>query len=183
MAFGPRLKANILLLLFRSQRFDPSRLDQSVMIHVYGSDIKERLARIHAHPERDGPNGTLVVVLHGRTPAHVRCAFEQDGTMLVCEVRGGLYRAGQDAQPPPFSAETEVGLKATGYWRDPASGRYVFDYEVGEDPDRSVWGGACVTILNPLIGVFGAQARSKIEIVAPLAPKRDGMAIRLDSGR
>jgi hypothetical protein len=159
------------------------RLDQSVILTVYGSDIKERLERIHAHPERDGPNGTLVAALRGRTRAHVRCAFEQGGTMLVCEVRGGLYRREENAQAPSFPAETEVGLKGVGYWRDSTSGRYVFNYEIGENPDSSVWGGVCAVVLNPLIEVFGARARSKIEIAAPLAPKRDEAAIRRDLGR
>jgi hypothetical protein len=59
----------------------------------------------------------------------------------------------------------------------------VFNYEIGENPDSSVWGGVCAVVLNPLIEVFGARARSKIEIAAPLAPKRDEAAIRRDLGR
>lgn len=144
---------------------------------VYGDDIIVRLKRIYTHLERDGPDGSLVVALFGRNEAYVRCAFAENGKFLVCEARPG--RAGQaDARPLQVSATIEAALQECGYWRDETSGRFLFRYEIDDDPGDCVWGGVSVALLNPLIDVFGAHVGSKIEIIAPLAPKRDGAAIR-----
>jgi hypothetical protein len=72
----------------------------------------------------------------------------------------------------------QAALKEAGYWRDEATGRFLFPFEIGREPDRGVWGGAAVTILKPLIDVFGARPGSKIEVLAPLAPERDEAANR-----
>jgi hypothetical protein len=137
-----------------------------------------RLKRIHAHPERDGSNGWLVVALKGRRPAYVRCRFA-DHKNLLCEAVVGRYPS-ESERPPVLPAEIEEGLKGAGYWRDD-SGRALFKYEITSD--SAVWGGASATILNPLISVFGARSSSKIEIVAPLAPERDEAAIQRELRR
>jgi hypothetical protein len=72
----------------------------------------------------------------------------------------------------------EAALKEAGFWREETGGRFLFDYDIGPEPDNGVWGGAAAVILTPLIDVFGANARSTIDIVAPLAPERDEAAIR-----
>jgi hypothetical protein len=175
MPFGPRIKAGILLAL-ASLRGGRPALARPVIYLVYGSDIQIRLSRIHAHPERDGPSGALAVRLHSRRPAEVRCAFEQDGAVLACEVIDSLKGNGPASHLSESSA-IQTALKKSGYYPDAVNGRYVLRYEVGTSPDASTWSGASVAILDPLIAVFGAQALSNIEIVAPLAPKRDEDAI------
>jgi hypothetical protein len=92
----------------------------------------------------------------------VRCAFTDSGQTLLCEIS-------DRAQPgtPATSLAIEPALKKAGYQRDTASGRFLFPFEIGEKPGRSVWGATAAVILNPLIGVFGARPASKIEIVTP----------------
>jgi hypothetical protein len=172
MAFGPRVKALILSLLF-SVRAGATEADRPVIYSVYGSDIMVRLARMHAHPERDGPNGTLVVALHGRTPGYVACRFANNGATLLCEARNGRYPPKPGA--PAMTNIIEEGLKKAGYYRD-AQGRALFSYEF--TLESGVVGGAAIVILVPLIDVFGARAGSRIEIIAPLAPERDEVAIQ-----
>jgi hypothetical protein len=165
MAFTLRLGARILAFL-AARKPGAQDVDRAVLYTVYGNDILVRLRRIHAHPERDGANGALVVTLHGRNRAQVSCSFSDRGNTLLCEVLPGA----------PASAEIAAALKEAGYWRDESSGRFLFRYEITKD--SAVWGGASAVILSPLIDVFGARAGSKIEIVAPLALDRDEAAIR-----
>ena len=136
---------------------------------LLGGDIAARLARIYAHPERDGPNGSLVVALRGRKPAFVRCTFADNGSTLLCEAVPGEYPPKPNAPSPAISTAMEERLRKAGYWRD-ESGRAVSALDIRAD--SSDWGGAAVTILAPLIDVFGADPGSKIDIVAPLAPER-----------
>lgn len=140
---------------------------------VYGSDIAARLKHIHGFAERDEGNAWLVAALRGRDAGYIHCRF-QDRDILTCEAVAGPYppRRGQGAALPPAIAEQ---LKDAGYWPD-ADGRPVFKYEITND--SCVWGGASWVIMEPLIKVFGARLLSKIDIVAPLAPRRDEAAIR-----
>jgi hypothetical protein len=46
-----------------------------------------------------------------------------------------------------------------------------------------VWGGAAVSILTPLIDIFGARATSRIDVIAPLVPDRDEAAIQREMQR
>ncbi len=177
MAFLPRLMARILKFKFASG-WQGEGLDRVVVHTVYGNDIALRLKRIHAHPERDGFGGGLIVVLYGRTSAHVRCKFVDNGRLLICEARPGRDTDGTDVLP--ISTETESALQKVGYYRDPSNGRLLFRYEI--TTDSAIWGGASVAILDPLTNVFGARVESKIEIVAPLAPLRDEAAIRREIG-
>ncbi len=180
MAFGLRLKAMLLsLLTFTGAEAGASDVDRPVLYSVYGSDILVRLQRIHGHPDRDGPNGTLTVTLAGRTPAYVECRFADMGATLVCEAVAGAYPAPPGAARA-ISAASERSLKDAGYRRD-ATGRARFAYAI--TPDSGVWGGAAVVILSPLIDAFGARARSKIDIIAPLAPERDEAAIQRELQR
>jgi hypothetical protein len=178
MIIGPRIQALVLVLIsvLRTGHLDVGR---PVLYVIYGYDIMARLHRLHDHPERDGPKGTLVVALYNRTPGYVACRFADQGATLLCEAFVGIYPP-KPGQVPSISATTEEGLKKAGYWRD-ASGRALFRYEL--EPDGSDWGGAAVTILNPLIDVFGAWWGSKIDIIAPLAPERDQAAIKRESER
>ncbi len=178
MAFGPRLQA-LLLLLVVSFKAGASGVDRPILYAIYGSDILVRLQRIHGHPDRDGPNGTLTVTLAGRRPAYVECQFVDNGATLMCEAVAGAYPARPGAAPA-VSAATESGLRDAGYRRD-ATGHARFAYAI--TPDSGVWGGAAVTILAPLIDVFGARAGSKIDIIAPLAPERDEAAIQRELQR
>ncbi len=178
MIIGPRVQA-LVLVLISILRTGHLNVDRPVLYAIYCYDIIVRLHRIHDHPERDGPKGGLVVALYGRTPGYVTCRFADEGATLLCEAFAGAYPP-KPGLAPPVSAATEEGLKKAGYWRD-ASGRALFRYEL--EPDGDDWGGAAVTILNPLIDVFGAWAGSKIDIIAPLAPERDQAAIRRESQR
>jgi hypothetical protein len=177
MAIGPRAKARILALAtaLATRKWSVGRL---VLYGVYGTDIFVRLMRIQAHPERDGPIGALVVALYGRTPAYVRCTFADQGETLRCEACAGAYAQDSRTPPRPISAATEAALEKAGYRCDHASGRFIFNYQIGNNPTGGNWGGAAVTVLSPLIDAFGARAGSKIDIIAPLAPERDEEAIR-----
>ena len=177
MALAPRLKARVLAFLTsrRLPNADATGIHRAVLYTVYGGDIAARLARIYAHPERDGPNGSLVVALRGRKPAFVRCTFADNGSTLLCEAVPGEYPPKPNAPSPAISTAMEERLRKAGYWRD-ESGRAVSALDIRAD--SSDWGGAAVTILAPLIDVFGADPGSKIDIVAPLAPERDEAAIR-----
>jgi len=177
MSVNPRFGASLLWLM-NSLWGRAGDIHRPVLYAVYGSDVVVRLMRIHAHPQRDGPHGWLVVALHGRRPAYVRCHFADNDT-LMCEAVIGSYPTKPD-QAPMMSTALEEGLRKSGYWRD-ANGRAVFKYEI--TPDSGGWGGASVVILNPLIGVFGARATSKIDILAPLAPERDEAAIQREMRR
>jgi hypothetical protein len=178
MDFSPRIGA---LLLWLSFAFQPGakELDRPIIYAVYGSDIIERLMRIHRHPERDGPEGTLTAILYGSRPAHIQCRFVEHGGRLICEAHVGAFPRPQGVAPAP-DAEAEARLKEAGYWRD-ANGRAVFSYKITSD--SGIWGGASVVILNPLIAIFGARLWSRIDIVAPLAPERDQAAIQRESRR
>ena len=175
MAFGLRFKAWLLLRMtsFKGGATDVG-VDRPVLYAVYGSDIMERLMRIHKHPGRDGSDGTLVVALFGCRPACIQCRFVDEGAKLLCEAVVGAYPAKPETVASAVSATTIEGLKKVGYWPD-ASGRALFAYEITSD--SGIWGGASVVILTPLIDVFSARAVSKIEIIAPLAPERDEAAI------
>lgn len=179
MAFGLRFKALILSVLF-SFRAGAAEVDRPIIYAVYGSDIMVRLARIHGHPDRDGPNGTLVVTLSGREPGYVACRFSNNGATLLCEAVAGRYPPKPGTATPAMSRTIEEGLKKAGYYRD-ADGRALFSYEI--TLDSGVLGGAAVVILTPLIDVFGARALSKIDIIAPLAPERDEAAIQRELRR
>lgn len=176
MALGPRSQARLLASVTRL-RSGGGDVDRPVLYAIYGTDIIVRLKRIHAHPERDGPNGWLVVALHGRSPAYVHCRFA-DSESLLCETIVGRHP--ESEQPSTVSADIEEGLKRSGYWRG-SSGRALFKYEI--TPDSSVWGGASAVILDPLISVFAARAGSRIEIIAPLASERDEAAIQRELRR
>jgi hypothetical protein len=178
MAFGPRLQAVLLLLMF-SFKAGASGVDRPILYAIYGSDILVRLQRIHGHPDRDGPDGSLTVTLAGRSPAYIACRFVDNGATLMCEAVAGAYPAKPGAAPA-VSAATESGLRAAGYRRD-AAGRARFAYAI--TPDSGNWGGAAAVILSPLIDVFGARAGSTIDIIAPLAPERDEAAIRRELQR
>lgn len=178
MGSGPRLKALLLRSMF-AFRPGGDDLDRPILYGVYGSDIMERLIRIHGHPGRDGPEGTLTTILYGRRPAYIQCRFAENGGKLICEAHVGTFRQPQ-GKAPVVDIETEAGLKQAGYWRD-ANGRALFSYEI--TCDSGIWGGASVVILPPLIAVFGARLWSKIDIVAPLAPERDEAAILRESRR
>ncbi|MBI4365479.1 MAG: hypothetical protein HY543_01530 [Deltaproteobacteria bacterium] len=179
MAFGLRCKAWLLSVVTSLQAGD-ANVDHPVLYSVYGTDIVVRLMRIHAHPERDGPNGTLVVALHGGRPAYVQCRFADNGAKLLSEAIVGDYPPKPGQAAPAVPAATEEGLKKAGYWRD-AGGRALFPYEITRD--SGIWGGASVVILTPLIDVFGARAGSDIDIIAPLAPERDEEAIQRELRR
>ena len=174
MAFGLRFKIALLYILV-SLRHGTSGIDRPLLYSVYGNDIQVRLRRIHNHPQRDEPDGSLTVALYGRTPAYVQCRFVEGGKRLACEIILGLYPPKQGRAAPVLSAAMVEKLQQAGYRRDD-SGRRVFTYEI--TPDSGAWGGASVVILDPLIGVFGARALSRIEITAPLAPERDEAAIQ-----
>jgi hypothetical protein len=174
MAFGLRFKTTLLYLLV-SLRGGASGIDRPFLYSVYGNDIQVRLRRIHGHPQRDGPDGTLTVALYGRAPAFVQCRFADGGARLVCEIVPGRYPPKPGRPAPVLSAGMAEKLHQAGYRRDDG-GRLVFSYDI--TPDSGVWGGAAVVILDPLIAVFGARALSRIDIVAPLAPERDEAAIR-----
>lgn len=171
MAFGPRAKA-IVLLLLSSLRAGADERDRPILYLVYGTDILVRLQRIHAHPERDGPEGTLVAALRGRTPAYVQCRFAENGGELRCELVAADYPSRAPGRP---RTQIDEKLRRLGYLPD-AGGRLSFRYEITED--SGAWGGASVTILRPLIDAFGARATSRIEVIAPLAPERDEAAIQ-----
>ena len=174
MAFGLRFKTT-LLYLFVCLRHGASGIDRPLLYSVYGNDIQVRLRRIHDHPRRDTPDGSLIVALYGRRPASVQCRFVDGGKRLACEIVPGLYPPKQGRAAPILSAAMVEKLQQAGYRRDD-SGRRVFSYEI--TPDSGAWGGAAVVILDPLIGVFGARALSRIEIIAPLARERDEAAIQ-----
>jgi hypothetical protein len=178
MDFSPRLMALLFWLMF-AFRPGANDLNRPILYSVYGSDIMERLIRIHRHPERDGPDGTLTAILYGSRPAYIQCRFAEDGGRLICEAHVGTFPR-PPGLAPTADAEAEAGLKEAGYWRD-ANGRAVFSYEITSD--SGIWGGASVVILNPLIAVFGARLWSKIDVVAPLAPERDEAAILRESRR
>ena len=173
MAFSLRFKA-WLLLRTTSFKAGPSGADRPVLYAVYGSDIMERLMRIHKHPERDGTDGTLDVALFGPRSAYIQCRFVDKGATLLCEAVAEAYPPKPGAAGPKTSPATAEELKKAGYWPD-VHGRALFAYEITSD--SGVWGGASVVILTPLIDVFDARAVSKIEIIAPLAPERDEAAI------
>ena len=174
MAFGLRFKTMLLYLLV-CVRHGASGIDRPLLYSVYGNDIQVRLRRIHDHPQRDEPDGSLTVALYGRTPAYVQCRFVDGGKRLVCEIIPGIYPPRQGRMAPTLSAAMVEKLQQAGYRRDDSE-RRVFSYEI--TPDSGAWGGASVVILDPLIGVFGARALSRIEIIAPLAPERDEAAIQ-----
>jgi hypothetical protein len=177
MPVNLRFRATLLRVIAFLQA-GTSDVGRPILYAVYGTDIAVRLMRIHAHPERDGPRGWLVVALDGRRPAYEYCRFA-DHKNLLCEAVAGRDPS-ESERPPVLPAEIEEGLKNAGYWRDD-SGRALLKYEI--TPDSAVWGGASATILDPLIIVFGARASSKIEIVAPLAPARDEAAIQREMQR
>ena len=177
MSVNPRVGA-WLLWLINALAGRGADVHRPVLYAVYGSDIIVRLMRIHADAQRDGPDGWLVVALHGRRPAYVRCQFA-DNDKLICEAIVGRYSP-EPEKTLTVSTTIEDGLKKSGYWRD-TSGRALFTYEI--TPDSGVWGGASVVILDPLIRVFGARATSKIDIIAPLAPERDEAAIQREMRR
>jgi hypothetical protein len=174
MAFGLRIKTALLYFLV-SLRGDASGIDRPLLYSVYGNDIQVRLRRIHGHPKRDEPDGTLIAALYGRAPGYVQCRFVDGGKRLACEIISGLYPPTQGQMAPVLSAGMADRLQQAGY-RSDDSGRRVFSYEI--TPDSGVWGGASLVILDPLIGVFGARALSRIDIIAPLAPERDEAAIQ-----
>jgi hypothetical protein len=171
VTFGPRAKVLVLLLL-SSLRVGAEERDRPVLYAVYATDILVRLQRIHAHPDRDGPLGTLVAALRGRTPAYVQCRFADNGGELLCEVVASDYPS---RAPGRSGTEIEEKLWRLGYLPG-AGGRPLFRYQITKD--SGIWGGAAVTILKPLIDVFGARATSRIDIIAPLAAERDEAAIR-----
>ncbi len=177
MTLSPKMKARLLSFVasMRHGKGSATGIHRAVLYTVYGGDIATRLARIHAHPERDGPNGTLIVALRGRKPAFVRCAFADNGRTLLCEAFPGEHPLKPDAPPPAISKGLEDALRKAGYWRD-ESGRTVATLKI--IGDSSDWGGASVSILAPLIDVFGAGPESKIDIIAPLASERDEAAIQ-----
>lgn len=177
MPLSPDVKARLLSFVasMRHGKGAATGIHRAVLYTVYGGDIATRLARIHAHPERDGPNGTLIVALRGRKPAFVRCAFAVNGRTLLCEAFPGEYPPKTDAPPPAISKGLENALRKAGYRCDD-SGRAVATLDVSAG--SSNWGGASVSILAPLIDVFGAGPESKIDIIAPLAPERDEAAIQ-----
>jgi hypothetical protein len=179
MAFVLRIKTWLLSVVM-SLLSGGANLDRPVLYSVYGTDIIVRLQKIHRHPDRDGPDGTLIVALHGRRPAYIECRFIDQGAQLRCEAFAVGYPPRPGLAAPPVPAATQVALKEAGYWRD-AAGRAVFNYEIM--PDSGIWGGASVVILNPLIDVFGARPGSDIDIIAPLAPERDEAAIEQESRR
>ena len=115
------------------------------------------------------------MALRGRKPAFVRCAFADNGGTLLCEAVPGAYPPNPDTPPPAIPTAMEEGMRKAGYWRN-ESGRAVSALDISGD--SSDWGGASVTILTPLIDVFGASPESKIDTIAPLAPERDEAAIR-----
>src|SRR5262245_5212432 len=108
MALLQRLKAGILLFTTLILYPGPHRaeVERAVLYAVYGSAIKARLARIHAHPRHDGSEGILVVAFYGRTSAHVTCAFTDNGEKALCEAVAGGYPHPGGAPPPAVSAET-----------------------------------------------------------------------------
>jgi hypothetical protein len=177
VTLSPDVKARLLSFVasMRHGKGAATGIHRAVLYTVYGGDIATRLARIHAHPARDRPNGTLVVALRGRKPAFVRCAFANNGDTLLCETVSGEYPPEPDARSPAISTAMEEGLRKAGYWRD-EGGCAVATLDVSAG--GSDWGGASVSILTPLIDVFGASPESKIDIIAPLAPERDEAAIR-----
>jgi hypothetical protein len=176
VTLSPDVKARLLSFVasMRRRKGAATGIHRAVLYTVYGGDIAARLARIHAHPERDGANGTLVVALRGRKPAFVRCAFANNGGTLLCEAVSGEYPLRPDAPSPAISTEMEERLRKAGYWRD-ESGRALVTLDI--IGDSSDWGGASVSILTPLIDAFGAGPESKIDIIAPLAAERDEAAI------
>ena len=104
MALAPRLKARVLAFLTsrRLPNADATGIHRAVLYTVYGGDI--------AHPERDGPRGTLVVALRGRKPAFVRCAFADNGGTLLCEAVPGAYPPNPDTPPPAIPTAMEEGM-------------------------------------------------------------------------
>jgi hypothetical protein len=170
----PQVLAAVLLLVAPAP--PGAEVDRPILYAVYAEDIMARLMRIHADSARDGADGFLVVALRGGAPAYVRCRFADAGTAVHCETAPGTYPPRPDA-PPPMSAATAAALEQVGYVREPANGRFVFAYEIETSPASGDWGGIAVAILDTLIDGFGARALSRIEIVAPLAPRRDQVAI------
>ena len=165
MRLDLRLKAEAFRALARI-RMGRANIERSLLYAVYGEEIIKQLRHMHAHPDRCDPDRALVVALNGARPAYVRCMFADRGAIVQCECfvgRRGTVTAESGSGPPE---EVAAGLRTAGYWED-SDGRYVFPYELDEALDDSVWGGAAVAILNPLIDVFGATSRSNIDIIAP----------------
>jgi hypothetical protein len=171
----PQLLAAVLLLVTPAPPGDA--IDRPILYAVYADDIMARLMRIHADPGRDGPDGFLVVALRGSAPAYVRCVFADKGTAVQCETAPGAYPPRPDVPQLAVSAATAAALEDSGYRREPTNGRFVFAYEIETAPESGDWGGIVVAVLDTLIDGFGARALSRIEIVAPLAPRRDQAAI------
>src|SRR5215831_14774239 len=84
MGFVLRIKTWLLSVVVSLQA-GGADLDRPVLYAVYGSDLIVRLKKIYRHPGRDGPDGVLVVALHGRNPAYIECRFIDRGAQLRCE--------------------------------------------------------------------------------------------------
>ena len=131
-------------------------------------DVLERLAYIHTHGDRAGPDRFIVVALEGYPEAYVQCIFQDNDAKVLCEASSGFF-----AQLPGQSRRFHVKprgvliLEKLGFSIDDSGGNYQRMVELGSPPDLVA---IADLMLTTLYEVYGAQHATALEIKAPLAP-------------
>jgi hypothetical protein len=152
--------------------FGAAATDAPVDLEAFRSkfrcDVLERLAYIHMHGDRAGPDRFIVVAVEGYPQAYVQCIFIDGDTKMLCEASSGYF-----AQLPGKQRRFRIKprgvhiLEELGFSIDDSDGNYQRMVELGRPADLLA---IADLILTTLYRVYGAEHATALEFKAPLAP-------------
>jgi hypothetical protein len=145
-----------------------SPVELEAFLSKFRCDVLERLAYIHTHGDRAGPDRFIIVAVERYPEAYVQCIFLDDDTKMLCEASSGFF-----AQLPGERRKFRIKpkgvliLEELGFSIDESEGNYQRMVELGRPPDLLT---ISDLILTTLYRVYGAEHAEALEFKAPLAP-------------
>ncbi len=141
--------------------------ERAAFVDLHRCEIAERLTRIGATATPDGKNRFIVVALEERGQSYVQCLFDKEGTSLLCEASSGFYGPAEGEDGHLVLTASEIAaLGALGFDTGASDGNFqrMLTLSGGVDFDA-----VAILVLKALYDGYGARARSRLEIHAPLA--------------
>lgn len=141
--------------------------EQEAFVNLHRCEIAERLARIEATRTQGGKDRFIIVALEERGQSYVQCLFDENSTSLLCEASSGFYGPAEgEAGHLALSPSEIAGLGSLGFDTGVSDGNFQRLLVLSDGTDFDV---IASLLLKALYDGYGARARSRLEIYAPLA--------------
>jgi hypothetical protein len=140
----------------------------SELFTAHRCPLAERLERLHRKGDLASQRDRFIAVSLPEHPhGYVQCMFVELRRKILCEASSGFYFS-KPGEPRAYLPDEAVVLLARlGFNTDDAKGNFQALVDVPRRPD---FNGIAEFILQALHDGYGARARSRLRINAPMAP-------------